>query len=89
MNGWTTIPHGMNVRLDYPERHNNYNAKASVSCVLFANMEVPVLDEAILVAGGKYWVSQECPKGMILSLVCRLSVSILTHVYVVHFVRKG
>ena len=64
VNGWTTIPHGMNVRLDYPERHNNYNAKASVSCVLFANMEVPVLDEAILVAGGKYWVPlRSVPRG--------------------------
>ena len=52
MNGWTTIPHGMNVRLDYPERHNNYNAKASVSCVLFANMEVPVLDEPTF---GSWW----------------------------------
>ena len=64
MNGWTTIPHGMNVRLDYPERHNNYNAKASVSCILFANMEVPVLDEPILVAGGKYWVPlRSIPRG--------------------------
>ena len=64
MNGWTTIPHGMNVRLDYPERHNAYNAKSSVSCVLFANMEVPVLDEPLLVAGGKYWVPlRSVPRG--------------------------
>jgi type II secretory pathway pseudopilin PulG len=64
MNGWTTIPHGMNVRLDYPERHNAYNAKAPVSCVLFPNMEVPVLDEPILVAGGKYWVAlRSIPRG--------------------------
>ena len=64
MNGWTIIPHGMNVRLDYPERHNAYNAKASVSCVLFPNMEVPVLDEPILVAGGKYWVAlRSVPRG--------------------------
>ena len=64
MNGWTTIPHGMNVRLDYPERHNAYNAKAPVSCVLFPNMEVPVLDEPILVAGGKYWVPlRSVPRG--------------------------
>ena len=64
MNGWTTIPHGMNVRLDYPERHNNYDAKATVSCVLFPNMEVPVLDDPILVAGGKYWVPlRSVPRG--------------------------
>lgn len=54
--GWTTISYGRNVRLDYPEKHNNYNARAAVTCVLFDNMTVPVQDEPILVAGNKYWI---------------------------------
>ncbi len=55
-NGWTVIPHGTNVRIDYPEKHNGYNAKSPVSCVLFANMRVPVKEDPILVAGDRYWV---------------------------------
>ncbi len=55
-NGWTVIPRGTNVRVDYPEKHNGYNAKSPVSCVLFANMRVPVKEDPILVAGDKYWV---------------------------------
>ena len=63
-NGWTTIPHGVNVRIDFPEEHNNYNAKTSVSCVLFPNMRVPVQNEPILVAGGKYWIPlMSIPRG--------------------------
>lgn len=54
--GWTTISYGRNVRLDYPEEHNGYNARATVTCVLFDNMTVPVQDEPILVAGSKYWI---------------------------------
>lgn len=54
--GWTTISYGRNVRLDYPEEHNGYNARAAVTCVLFDNMAVPVQDEPILVAGNRYWV---------------------------------
>ena len=34
MNGWTTIPHGMNVRLDYPERHNITMQKPQ--CLVFS-----------------------------------------------------
>jgi hypothetical protein len=63
-NGWTTIPHGVNVRIDFPEEHNNYNAKTAVSCVLFPNMRVPVQHEPILVAGGKYWIPlMSIPRG--------------------------
>ena len=63
-NGWTTIPHGVNVRIDFPEDHNAYNAKAPISCVLFPNMRVPVQDEPILVAGSKYWVPlNSVPRG--------------------------
>lgn len=55
-NGWTTVTYGRNVRIDYPEKHNGYNARTPVTCVLFDNMAVPVQDAPILVAGGKYWV---------------------------------
>ncbi len=55
-NGWTTIPHGRNVRLDFPEKHNHYNARTQVQCILIGNTQVPMQDEPILVAGGKYWI---------------------------------
>ena len=55
-NGWTTISFGRNVRADYPEKHNGYNARAQINCVLFDNTSVPVQDEPILVAGDKYWI---------------------------------
>jgi len=63
-NGWTTISRGVNVRTDFPEKHNDYNAQAPVSCVLHVDTKVPVQTDPILVAGGKYWVPlRSIPRG--------------------------
>lgn len=54
--GWITMKHGINVRLDYPDEHNGYNARAPITCVLFRNSKVPMNKPAIHVPGNKYWV---------------------------------
>lgn len=54
--GWVTMKNGINVRLDYPDEHNNYNSRAPITCVLFKNTKVPLKHPAIHVPGNKYWV---------------------------------
>ena len=56
-NGQTYIGHGRNVRIDYPDIHNNYNARAEIVCVLYGKRNIPVKTKAILVPGNKYWMA--------------------------------
>lgn len=47
---------GVNVRMDYPGRHNEFNTRAKVRCILKRGDKVKLTDSAILVPPDKYWV---------------------------------
>ena len=62
--GWTSLNNGRNVRLDYPDVHNGYNARAPITCILFKHTRIPLDKPAIHVPGNKYWVPlYSSPKG--------------------------
>ena len=46
----------VNVRADYPNLKNEYSVKAAIRCVLSKGERLQLSDDAILVAGGHYWV---------------------------------
>ena len=47
---------GVNVRMDYPGLHNDFNTRAKVRCILKRGDKVKLSDAAILVPPDKYWV---------------------------------
>ncbi len=47
---------GVNVRMDYPGLHNDFDTRAKVRCILKRGDKVKLTDAAILVPPGKYWV---------------------------------
>ena len=51
-----TIERDLNVRQDFPDRHNNYNFKSDVRCVLRKGDLVHLSKEPMLVPGDHYWV---------------------------------
>lgn len=53
------LSHAVNVRADYPDRHNAYDARAPVRCVLQQGERVRLTRDPILVPGGKWWVPLE------------------------------
>jgi hypothetical protein len=62
--GWISLDNGRNVRLDYPDVHNGYNARATITCILYKNTKIPLDKPAIHVPGNKYWVPlYSNPKG--------------------------
>ena len=50
------MPHGRNVRADYPDVHNRFDARAEVQCQLHRADRVKLTREPIRVPGGHYWV---------------------------------
>jgi hypothetical protein len=50
------IPMGANVRADYPDEHNRFNARASVRCVLRRGDRLVLSADPIRVPGERYWV---------------------------------
>ena len=54
--GWLKMSTWRNVRADYPDKHNEYNARATVRCVLSPNTKVYLKNPPIAVPGGAYWV---------------------------------
>lgn len=50
------VPVTVNVRADFPDVHNNFNARAPVRCVLHQGERVVLSGEPILVPGDRYWV---------------------------------
>ena len=50
------MPNSVNVRLDYPDRHNNYDKRAPLRCTLTTGDRVRLTDAPIAVPGGAYWV---------------------------------
>ena len=47
---------GVNVRMDYPGLHNDFNTRAKVRCILKRGDKVKLSDAAIRVPPDKYWV---------------------------------
>ncbi len=47
---------GVNVRMDYPGRHNDFDKRAKVRCILKRGDKVKLTEAAILVPPDKYWV---------------------------------
>ena len=50
------VPHSVNVRADYPDRHNSYDARAAIRCQLASGDRIQLTAEPILVPGDRYWV---------------------------------
>ena len=47
---------GVNVRKDYPGRHNNFDKRAKVRCILKRGDKVKLTEAPVLVPGDKFWV---------------------------------
>jgi hypothetical protein len=50
------MPHARNVRADYPDVHNRFNARAEVQCQLSLGDRVRLSRAPIRVPGDHYWV---------------------------------
>ncbi len=50
------VPHEINVRADYPDEHNRFNARAEVQCILQPGEMVRLSVDPIRVPGDAYWV---------------------------------
>jgi hypothetical protein len=51
------IERPMNAREDYPDRHNQYNARAPIQCILVPGERVRLTEAPMFVPGDRYWVS--------------------------------
>ncbi|MCK6503284.1 effector-associated domain EAD1-containing protein [Myxococcota bacterium] len=51
-----TMRSGANVRADYPDVHNGYNARAPMTCALKAGDRLTLSRDPIAVPGGAFWV---------------------------------
>jgi hypothetical protein len=51
-----TAPVTTNVRADYPDVHNDFDARATVRCILLEGQQVTLSVEPQAVPGGRYWV---------------------------------
>jgi hypothetical protein len=50
------MDHSVNVRADYPDHHNAYDARSSVRCQLANGDKIRLTADPILVPGDRYWV---------------------------------
>jgi hypothetical protein len=55
--GWLEMNKWRNVRADYPDKHNSYNSRSTINCVLSPNTKVFLKEPPILVPGNEYWVA--------------------------------
>jgi hypothetical protein len=51
------VERARNAREDYPDRHNKYNARATIQCILVPGQRIKLAEEPMLVPGDRYWVS--------------------------------
>lgn len=51
-----SVPVTVNVRADYPDEHNRFNARADVQCVLHEGDRITLTADPIRVPGQRYWV---------------------------------
>ena len=50
------LAHSVNVRDDYPRFTNQYSTSAAIRCILRTGEKIQLSSDAILVAGGHYWI---------------------------------
>ncbi len=46
----------VNVRIDYPDRHNDFDSRSHIECLLNAGDRVRLSAAPIAVPGGRYWI---------------------------------
>ena len=51
-----TLGHAVNVRVDYPDVHNRFDARSTVTCVLQEGDVVRLTAAAVKVPGNAYWI---------------------------------
>ena len=51
-----TVGHAINVRADYPDVHNNFDARSNITCVLQEGDVVRLSRDPILVPADRYWI---------------------------------
>ena len=51
-----TLTHAVNVRADYPDVHNRFDARSTVTCVLQEGDVVRLSSAAVKVPGNAYWI---------------------------------
>ena len=51
-----TVDGGMNVRVDYPDVHNDFDARSALVCTLGHGWQLRIGHEPLAVPGGAYWV---------------------------------
>jgi hypothetical protein len=51
-----TVDGGMNVRVDYPDVHNDFDARSALVCTLGHGWTLRIGHEPLAVPGGAYWV---------------------------------
>ena len=54
--GLLVMPHSVNVRADYPDQHNDFDARAPLRCQLAEGDRVRLTADPIAVPGGAFWV---------------------------------
>ena len=50
------MPNSVNVRADYPDAHNDFDARTALRCTLAAGDKVRLTSDPIAVPGGAFWV---------------------------------
>ena len=50
------MPNSVNVRADYPDAHNDFDARTALRCTLAAGDKVRLSSDPIAVPGGAFWV---------------------------------
>lgn len=51
-----TVDGGLNVRVDYPDVHNDFDARSALVCTLGHGWQLRIGHEPLAVPGGAYWV---------------------------------
>jgi len=51
-----TMEHAVNVRIDYPDKHNSFDKRTPIRCTLYSGDLVKLSQEPLLVPGDRYWV---------------------------------
>jgi hypothetical protein len=50
------MPNSVNVRADYPDKHNGFDARTALRCTLAEGDRIRLTADPIAVPGGAFWV---------------------------------